>query len=196
MADGRVNRGKGGAKVIQGGGTEKSLAFPVEVVVVSDGGNPRLGDEFGEGQPKGDVHRDGEGVLDHQDVELEPGVEFPDRFLESLFELTHTLGNAGRSFLAREESLVDFLDCLMPEKRFRDKHRRLWRGVELACKEAAAASLGLEDFHPFFVSRLTPSAPAKRVETKPKEGFFRAQMSVSVIARIPQVVRKLRFFVG
>jgi hypothetical protein len=44
-------------------------------MVMRDRGDARFGDELGDGEAKWDVHRDGEGVLRDQHLDLEPSNE-------------------------------------------------------------------------------------------------------------------------
>ena len=52
------------------GADAESIAFPIEIVVVGDRWKPGFRDEVGQGNPERDVHRDTQGILDDQQIEI------------------------------------------------------------------------------------------------------------------------------
>ncbi len=62
---------KGHLQVIADAVGKEALPFPGKIVVMADGGDVRLRDYLREGQPKRDVHRDGQGIFHDQELNIE-----------------------------------------------------------------------------------------------------------------------------
>jgi hypothetical protein len=77
MLDVRQVRRKRHPQVIANGIHRKAGSLPVKIMVVRNGGDPGFGNQFSQGDAQGDVHRNSQNILRHQQVDI----KFTDKFL-------------------------------------------------------------------------------------------------------------------
>ena len=80
--------------------------------------------------PKRYVYRDGQGVLNHQDVEFEPGVKLLNLLFQFFFDLLNAPAEIGIAALAHKKQILDFLYIGMLEMGQRHQVRNRRIGVQ------------------------------------------------------------------
>ena len=113
--------------------------LPVEVVMVGDRGNPGLGDEMRQGHAQRHVHRNAQGVLDDQNLDLESFHELVQRVLQVFALLVNPPRHFRRPREASEHALVDPDVVGMRKARFRHQHA----GVGIAIQPAPVPEAGV-----------------------------------------------------
>ena len=82
MPDGWQIGREGGGNIIAHAIDLKALPFPMEIVVMGDGGITCLGNELGEGKAQRQIDGDRQGILDNENFQVEAAGEFVQLFLE------------------------------------------------------------------------------------------------------------------
>ena len=155
--------------------TVKSLAFPVEVMMMCDGWHPGFGDKLGQSQAERYVDGNRECVLNDEDLEAKTFVKRFEAILQFFFEFLNSTTHCTRALLLREKRLLDLKNRWMLKEGSLDEMRDVRRGVQLARHKIGAAAFCRQQFGPLLLSSETPSVPANRVDTNPNRSFLRCQ---------------------
>ena len=142
--------GKGHAQVVPHRVDQKTVALPVEVVVVGDGGDLGFGDDFGQRDPQRHVHGNRQGVLGDQDVDLETFDEFVDLDFQKRFYGVDGFRHRRFAQIVAEDPLIDPAVLGIVEMGFGHKQALRRRLVEFAREPVAAVSVvAVQDLGPF-----------------------------------------------
>ena len=110
----------------------KPVPLPIEIVVMGDHGEFRLGNEMRQGDAQRDVHRQTERVLGNEDVDRELLHEIVQGPFEELGQFVDSPGQIGRASQRSERLLADRKNLRMAEVGFRNLHADGRIAVELA----------------------------------------------------------------
>ncbi len=102
--------GKARVQIIGHAVHQKAFAFPVKIVMVRDGGQAGLDDEFGQRQPQRNVHRNRQRVFDDQQLHLKIAHEGVELLFEMFAQFVNALRDEARPDAARDGLRVDGVD--------------------------------------------------------------------------------------
>ena len=115
-----ASMGKGHVEKIGDGVDGKSIALPVEVVVMGDSRNLGFGQELGEGHSKGKMHGDGQDILRDQDLDSKSFHEFVEGRFEVGGQVVDASGDKPAPVSAPPDPLVDPFVFRMGKMGFRN----------------------------------------------------------------------------
>ncbi len=149
VPDGRQARREGHVQEIVDTVDQEALALPGKIVVVADGRQAGLGDQLGQRKPQGDVHRDGQRILDDQQLDAELLDEFVQVLLEVPLQLTDAARHRKRPHPQAKGQVMDLADLGVIEIRLGHHVTHLCRSIADACKVEDLVSQLLQDVRPF-----------------------------------------------
>lgn len=139
---------KGCRQIIRARRDGEPFALPGKVVMVRNGGNPRLCDHLGDGQSEWDMHRNGENILRDEHLEIKPRDEGVEGVLETFLELMHTGGDFARAGGLAKKLRLHFQHFRVIKKGALVEVANLRGAVEQSRHPVAGGPLGFEDGGP------------------------------------------------
>ena len=144
-----LNRGKGRSQIIHGGEAVKPLPLPVEIMVVCYGRYAGLGDKLGQRKSQRDVDRNGQSILDNQNIKLKPIVKLLQCIFELFFDGMNFLGGFPGPLLSCKQRMLYVEDLRVLKKGFRLRIGYLIRCIEFPGHVKYPTPFAFEYIHPF-----------------------------------------------